>query len=189
VTFGLMLAGFLGATNAGRVALGLGLGRTIPPAAAPPTGALAGLRPAGLREWRADRRTLGVVLAAGAALILAGVLLADPLLDALDISPESFRIGAGIVLAAMGAATLVRPRPGGPAGALLVTPELACMAIAASADEGVGPALGAAAIALAVVAGLALLPRLAPAGRAAPFLAALQVVVGVALVVSGVRDV
>ncbi|MGE0027155.1 MAG: hypothetical protein AB7O78_05495 [Thermoleophilia bacterium] len=164
MTFALMLAGFLGTTNAGRVALGLG-------------------------EGRAPRRTLAVVLAAGAALILAGVLLADPLLDALDISPESFRIGAGIVLAALGAATLVRPRPGGPAGALLVTPDLACMAIAASADEGVGPALGAAAIALAVVAALALLPRLGAAGRAAPFLAALQVVVGVALVVSGVRDV
>jgi small neutral amino acid transporter SnatA (MarC family) len=164
VTFGLMLAGFLGATNAGRVALGLGAGR-------------------------ADRRTLGVVLAAGAALILAGVLLADPLLDALDITPESFRIAAGIVLAAMGAATLVRPRPGGPAGALLVTPELACMAIAASADQGIGPALGAAVIALAVVAALALLPRVAPAGRAAPFLAALAVVAGVALIVAGVRDV
>ncbi|HMN98682.1 MAG TPA: hypothetical protein PKD59_04665 [Miltoncostaeaceae bacterium] len=164
MTFALMLAGFLGTTNAGRVALGLG-------------------------EGRAPRRTLAVVLAAGAALILAGVLLADPLLDALDVSPESFRIGAGIVLAALGAATLVRPRPGGPAGALLVTPDLACMAIASSADEGVGPALGAAAIALALVAALALLPRLGPAGRAAPFLAALQVVVGVALVVSGVRDV
>lgn len=159
-----MLAGFLATTNAGRVALALG-------------------------EGRAPRRTLAAVLAAGAALILAGVLLAEPLLDALDISSESFRIGAGIVLAALGAATLVHPRPGGPAGALLVTPELACMAIAASADQGVGPAIGAAAIALAVIAALALLPRLGPAGRAAPFLAALQVVVGVALVVSGVRDV
>lgn len=164
MSFGLMLAGFLGATNAGRVALGLGPGR-------------------------APRRALAVVLAAGAALILAGAFLADPLLDALDVSPESFRIGAGIVLAALGAATLVRPRPGGPAGALLVTPDLACMAVAASADEGVGPALGAAAIALALVAALALLPRVQPAGRTAPFLAALEVVVGVALVVSGVRDV
>ncbi len=164
MSFWLMLAGFLGTTNAGRVALGLG-------------------------EGRAPRRTLAVVVAVGAALVLVAALVADPLLDALDISPESFRIGAGIVLAALGAATLVRPRPGGPAGALLVTPDLACMAIAASADEGVGPAFGAAAIALAVVAGLALLPRLAPAGRAAPFLAALEVVVGVALVVSGVRDV
>jgi hypothetical protein len=164
VSFWLMLAGFLGATNAGRVALGLG-------------------------EGRAPRRALAAALAGAAALILAGVLLADPLLDALDISPESFRIGAGIVLAALGAATLVHPRPGGPAAALLVTPDVACMAIAASADEGVGAALGAAAIALAVVAALALPPRLAPAGRAAPFLAALAVVVGVALVVSGVRDV
>jgi hypothetical protein len=159
-----MLAGFLATTNAGRVALGLG-------------------------DGRAPRRSLAVAVAAGAALIVVLALVADPLLDALDISPESFRIAAGIVLVAMGAAVLAHPRPSGPAGALLVTPELACMAIAASADEGVGPALGAAAIALAAVAALALPPRLAPAGRAAPFLAALGVVVGVGLVVAGVRDV
>jgi len=164
MSFWLMLAGFLATTNAGRVALALG-------------------------EGRAPRRTLAVVVAAGAALVVALALVADPLLDALDISPESFRIAAGIVLVVMGAATLARPRPGGPAGALLVTPDLACMAIAASADQGVGPALGAAAIALAAVAGLALLPRVRPAGRAAPFLAALGVIVGVALVVAGVRDV
>jgi hypothetical protein len=159
-----MLAGFLATANAGRVALGLG-------------------------DGRAPRRPLALAVAVGAAMVLVLVLVADPLLEALDISPESFRIAAGIVLVAMGAATLVHPRPGGPAAALLVTPDLACMAIAASADEGVGPALGAAAIALAVVAALALPPRLAPAGRAAPFLAALAVVVGVALVVAGVRDV
>jgi small neutral amino acid transporter SnatA (MarC family) len=164
VTFWLMLAGFLGTTNAGRVALALG-------------------------DSRAPRRTLATAVAAGAALVLALALVADPLLDALDISPESFRIGTGIVLVAAGAVSLVRPRPSGPPGAVLVTPELSCMAIAASADEGVGPALGAAAIALAVVAALALLPRVAPAGRAAPFLAALAVIVGVALVVAGVRDV
>lgn len=161
---GLMIAAFLGATNAGRVALGLG-------------------------DGRAPRRALLAALAGGAALVLVLVLVSDPLLDALDVSPESFRIAAGIVLAATGVVTLVRPRPSGPAGALLVTPELACVAIAASADRGVGPALGAGAIALAVVAALGLLPRVAPAGRAAPFLAALAVVAGVALVVLGVRDV
>ena len=164
MSFWLMLAGFLGTTNAGRVALALG-------------------------EGRAPRRLLGSAVAAGAALVLILALVADPLLDALDISPESFRIAAGIVLVAAGAFTLVRPRPSGPPAAVLVTPELACMAIAASADEGVAPAIGAAAIALAVVAALALLPRVAPAGRAAPFLAALAVIVGVALVVAGVRDV
>ena len=142
MTFWLMLAGFLGTTNAGRVALALG-------------------------EGRAPRRLLGTAVAAGAALVLVLVLLAEPLLDALDISPESFRIAAGIVLVAAGAFTLVRPRPSGPAAAVLVTPELACMAIAASADEGVGPAVGAAAIALAVVAALALLPRLSAMPAAA----------------------
>jgi small neutral amino acid transporter SnatA (MarC family) len=160
----LMLAGFLGTANAGRVALALGGGR-------------------------APRRLLAAAVAAGGALVLALALAADPLLDALDISPESFRIAAGIVLVVAGAATLARPRPSGPPAATLVTPELACMAIAASADEGVGPAIAAAAVALAAVAALAGLPSVAPAGRAAPFLAAVAVVVGVALVVAGVRDV
>ena len=83
-----MLAGFLGTTNAGRVALALG-------------------------EGRARRRALPMAVAAGAALVLVLILVADPLLDALDISPVSFRIAAGIVLVAAGAYTLVRPRPSG----------------------------------------------------------------------------
>jgi hypothetical protein len=161
---GLLIAGFLATTNAGRVAL-----------------ARDGARPGG--------RDLAAALAAGAVLIAAAAAAADPLLDALDISPESFRIGAGLVLAVGGAVSLIRPRRSGPFAAVLVTPELVCFAISAGAEEPLPQVLGAAGLALAVAALAALAPRPEAIGRVAPFLAALQLVVGVALVVAGVRDV
>jgi hypothetical protein len=165
VSFAFLVAGFLATTNAGRIAL-----------------AARGERPA--------TRTLAIALIAGLALIAVGVFLADDLLDALDISPESFRIAAGIVLAASGARTIVWPRPSGPFGAILVTPALACMAVSSGADAATGKVMGAAVIALAVaaIAGWAP-PREPVAGLAAQFLSALQVVIAVALVISGIRDV
>jgi hypothetical protein len=164
MTFGLLLAGFLATTNAGRVALAC-------------------------REGRPSHRALAIAVLAGAAVVGAGAGAAEPLLEALDVSPESFRIAAGLVLAAAGLVILVRPKPSGPFAAILVTPELACFAVSSGADEPLAKVFGAAAIALAVVALVGLASRPEPIGRAAPFLAALQVVVGVALVVSGVRDV
>lgn len=165
MSFAFLVAGFLATTNAGRVAL-------------------AG------RDERPAPRALVVALIAGLALIVVGVVLADDLLDALAISPESFRIAAGIVLAASGARSIVWPRFTGPFEAILVTPALACMAVSAGADEGTGEVLGAALIALAVVAIAATTrPREPAAGLAAQFLAALQVVIAVALVISGIRDV
>ena len=165
MSFGFMLVGFLATTNAGRVAL-----------------AARGERPA--------PRTRAIAMVAGLALIAAGVLLADDLLDALAISPESFRVAAGIVLAAAGIRTIVWPQPSGPLEAILVTPALACLAVSAGADEGAGKTLAAAVIALAVVAIAAYAPPREPtAGLAAQFLSALQVVIAVALVISGIRDV
>ena len=165
MSFAFLVAGFLATTNAGRVALAARAERPAP-------------------------RTLAVALVAGVALIAAGVIFADDLLDALAISPESFRIAAGIVLAASGVRTIVWPRPSGPFGAVLVTPALACLAVSSGADAATGRALGAAAIALALVAIVAASPPREPAaGLATQFLAALQVVIAVALVVAGVRDV
>jgi small neutral amino acid transporter SnatA (MarC family) len=164
VSFGFLVAGLLATTNAGRVALARRAGRPTP-------GALA------------------LALMAGSGLIAAGAVLADGLLDALAISPESFRIAAGLVLAAAGLRTIVWPRPSGPFAAILVTPELACLAVSFGADEGMARVLGAAAIALPIVAIAALARPREPTGLAARFLASLQVVVAVALVVSGVRDV
>ena len=142
------------------------------------------------RAERPAPRTLAVALVAGLALIALGVLFADDLLDALTISPESFRIAAGIVLGASGVRTVVWPQPSGPFGAILVTPALACLAVSSGADVATGKALGAAAIALVVVAIAATAPPREPAaGLATQFLAALQVVIAVALVISGIRDV
>jgi hypothetical protein len=164
MSFGFMVVAFVAATNAGRVALAC-------------------------REGRLSPRSLALALLAGACLVVVGAAPADELLDALDISPESFRIAAGLVLGAAGLRTIVWPRPSGPFAAILVTPSLACLAISFGADEATGEVLGAAAIALAVVAIAAAAGPREPIGRAAEFLSALQVVVAVALVISGVRDV
>jgi hypothetical protein len=160
-----MVAAFLATTNAGRVALASQAARPRPPMVA-------------------------LALLAGLALISLGAVFADDLLDALSISPESFRIAAGIVLFITGVRPLVWPYvPAGPFAAVLVIPELACLAISLGADEGVGRVLGAAAVVLPVVAVATLVHQREPMAVAAQFLAALQLVVAVALVVSGLRDV
>ena len=64
MSFAFLVAGFLATTNAGRVALA----------------ALA---------YRPDRRGRAAALLAGAAIVVGATLLADPLLDALSISPEA----------------------------------------------------------------------------------------------------
>jgi hypothetical protein len=160
-----MVAGFLATTNAGRVAL-----------AAQACGP-------------GSRGRLAAVLV-GCVLITAAALLADALLDALSISPESFRIAAGLVLATTAVRTIIWPQPApGPLSAVLITPELTSLALTFGADEPTGKVL------LAAVPALLLLPlafraRGSAGGvRAAQFLAALQIVVAVAFGVSGIRDV
>ena len=118
MTFGFLVAGFIAGANAGRVALAAQASRPTPAS-----------------------RALALVL--GAALIVAGATLADDLLEGLEISPESFRIAAGIVLAAAALWALLGPQPlAGPFAAILITPELACLAISFGADEPLGKVLG-----------------------------------------------
>ncbi|MEM9033994.1 MAG: hypothetical protein AAGA99_17095 [Actinomycetota bacterium] len=149
------------------------------------------------------QRSVGVVAVAAAAVVVA--LVAEPLLDAGDVSPETFRIGAGLVVAAVGVVRLMigvgRPydevsestRGLVPvAFPVALTPEL----IAWSASRGVD-ALGAALTGLAVAVVVALLTvrldlsgdrrrlgdgwvRLAAAGIT---------IVGVVLVIDGIRSV
>jgi hypothetical protein len=164
MTLGLMIAGFVAAANPGRVA-------------------------SAVAQQRPRRRAVAVALAAGAALVLVATLLADSLLDALDVSPESFRVAAGIVLAATGVRRLVWPRFTGPFVAILVTPDLAYLALSLGADGHEGKALVAAAIGLASAGAVALLRRPLPGEPLTPFLAAVEVLVGVVLVVTGVRDI
>ncbi len=177
MSFGFLIAGFLATTNAGRVAL-----------------ARSSEEPA--------RRSVVIALLAGAGLVVVATVFAGDLLDALTISPESFRIAAGVVLVLTGARAIVWPSAtSGPFTAILVTPELATLALSFGADEPTGKVLGAAAITLPVLAlaAMARLPppatRLLPKGLpisatlVAQILAALQIVVAVALTISGMRDV
>jgi hypothetical protein len=121
---------------------------------------------------------------------VVAVLVADPLLDALSISPPSFRLAAGIVLLAAGLKTLVWPAPApGPFVAVLVTPELAVAAISFGADEPAGKVLAAAALGLLPVLLAARARRPEASAVAARLLAALQIVAGVALGAGGIRDV
>jgi hypothetical protein len=165
VSFGFLLAGFFATTNAGRVALAREASRPGP-------------------------STVVLALLAGATLVVVATVFADDLLDALSISPESFRIAAGLVLALTAVRTIVWPgASAGPFGAVLVTPELACLALSFAADEPTGKALGAAAVTLPVVAVAATVRVPLPSALAAQLLAALQIVVAVALAISGMRDV
>jgi small neutral amino acid transporter SnatA (MarC family) len=165
VSFAFLVAGFLATANAGRVAL-----------------AVEACRPA--------QRAFAAALLAAVAIVIGGTLLADPLLDWLSISPESFRIAAAIVVGAAGVRTLVWPRAtSGPFVAVLVTPELTVLSLSFGADEAVGKVLAAAALGLLPALLAYRARRAGTSALAAQFLAALAVVVAVALCVSGIRDV
>lgn len=164
MSFGFLVAGFLATTNAGRVALAREADHPPP-------------------------RSAALALLAGYGLVAVAVAFANDLLDGLSISPESFRVAAGLVVGAAGLRTLVWPHPAsGPFGAVLVTPELACLAVSFGADEGTWRVLAAATVALPFLIAAVVVAR-GPTVLAAQFLAALGLVVAVALIVSGVRDV
>jgi small neutral amino acid transporter SnatA (MarC family) len=113
--------------------------------------------------WRARV----AVTALGAALVLVALVglaaVASSLLDALDIDEASFRIAAGLVLLVAGGRDLLtRPPTAEPAlegwraalvpvaVPLLFRPEIAVLAIAAGADDGLAATTVAAAFALAL---------------------------------------
>lgn len=172
MSFGFLIAAFLATTNAGRVALAR-------------------------ESEQPSRRTLAAALVAGATIVVLATVFAGDLLGGLAISPESFRIAAGFVLLVTAIRTIIWPTASaGPFPAVLLTPELAVLALSFGADEPTGKVLGAAAITLPLLV-LAATTRLSlparwpslPPARAAQLLAALQIVVAVALAISGMRDV
>ncbi len=162
--------------------------------------------PLGVPETR-GRATL-VATAAVGAVVLAAILLvgADPLLEALDVSPESLRIATGIVIVVGGLRALAAPRPLTDPGLtgrfaafvpvlfpLLLTPELALVLISAGADERNAAALVGLVVAL-VVAFASTFVRRSPVAdglfaAATRLLGAVLVVAGVGYVVDGIRDV
>lgn len=168
---------------------------------------VAAVNPCRLRLVLPERReavALGAGLTLGTVAVIAAV--AGPLLEALDISPESFRLGAALVLALEGARALAFGRPASEpelsglkaalvpvAFPLLLSPGVVALAIAAGGDEVELEAVAAAASAFAVALAATFAPR---GARADPLLvaggrllAALEIVAGVALAVEAVRDV
>jgi len=184
VTAALLIAAYLGALNVARARLGApeagdGRARLVP---------LAG----------GSLLTMGVVAA------LAG--WSGPLLRSLQITPETFRIAAGIVAILAAAYVLVVPRPAAepvPGGwwpalwpvcfPLLAGPEVLALAVATGAREGFLATLLAAGVALAVLVALGSLPRRPLGDRvlvwSARVLAMVLLVVGLWLAIDGIRDV
>jgi small neutral amino acid transporter SnatA (MarC family) len=178
LSFGLLLFAFVAAVNPCRTRLAL-------------TGSRAALALGSL-----------IALAAGAALAAAGGVL----LDALDVSPESFRLAAGLVLTLEGLRALVLPRPAAEpelpglgaalvpvAFPILLQPGVVVLALAAGGDDVAGEAIGALALALVLVA-LAGARPIGARGEAlfaagARLLGALEIAVGAALAVDAIRDV
>ena len=184
MTRALLVAAYLGAMNVARTRLGVpevASGRAYLPA-------LAG----------------GSLLALGEVAALAA--WSGPLLRALQITPETFRIAAGITAVLAAAYVLIVPRPSPepvPGGwwaalwpvcfPLLAGPELMAMAVATGTREGVPSTLAAAGASLAVLLVLGALPRRRLADRvllwSARLLGLVLLVVGLWLAVDGIRDV
>ena len=167
----------------------------------------AAVNPCRLRLVLPERRA---AVALGALLAFCGVAaiaaLGGALLDALDISPESFRLGAALVLTLEGARALVFARPaaepelGGLRAALvpvafplLLSPGVVALAVAAGGDDVEPEALGALAVALATVLATTAVPRgpradalFIAGGR---LLGAFEIAAGLALAVGAIRDV
>jgi small neutral amino acid transporter SnatA (MarC family) len=146
-------------------------------------------------------------LGAGVATVLffAAVLVASPLLDWLQIEPETFRIAAGIVMAVSGAYTIWfgrwgrhtddvgRLAPVFPLGLpLLAGPAGLMAALSYSVDEGAGQTFGAIVVWI-VVGAILVVARPPKSGAALDAIAritgALLVAIAAGLVVSGVRAI
>ena len=157
------------------------------------------VNPSRLRLVLPERRAavaLGALIALGSGAAVAAV--GDAFLDALDITPETFRLASAVVLALEGARALVLARParepelGGLGAALvpvafplLLTPGVVMLALTAGGDDIVGWAVGALGVAYALVLLSTFIPRstradalLAAGGR---LLGAAEIAAGIAL--------
>lgn len=156
------------------------------------------------------RRTPWLVLLTAALIAMALYALAaggaEPFLDWLQIEPESFRVAAGVVMATGGVYTVWFGRWGNhahqgngmPAALfplalpLLAGPAGLIAAISYGVDDGAAKTIGAAAVAVALAAGL-LAARAekaaAPLDALARITGALLVIIAAGLIVSGVRDI
>ena len=162
------------------------------------------------RTGRSPKDVVGLAVvggAIGALAICVVAAVADPLLDALEISEPSFRTAAGIVALIAGIADLFRrpppPEPSLPgrraalvpvAIPVVARPALLLLAIGAGADRGLLVSVGAMVVGVALLTALvARWPAEGPGRRvlrwAGRLLAAGLVACGVILTIDGVLDV
>jgi small neutral amino acid transporter SnatA (MarC family) len=148
---------------------------------------------------------VGAVVAAGVLILVAA--LGDAILDGLDITDETWRMAAGIVVGLAGVKALLggptRPVPAPlsrplhaivpVAFPLLLRPESVVLAVLYGATESTALAFGAIAVGVAAAGTAAAVTSPSPGATTATalsrMLGALLVVAAVALVVAGIRDV
>lgn len=172
--------------------------------------AVAGRLPQAVLKASVGRRAallgLAFVIVTGVTALLAAIN--EPLLDGLEVEPETFRVSAGLVALLGGARLLLAPRrraasaPGWFAAViplafpLLLTPEMAALTVSYAADDGVSRTIGA--LVVATVASWALATVLSGRNDAwhttlisgtARFAGAIVAVAGVGLIVDGVRAI
>jgi len=153
---------------------------------------------------RPQATAVGLGLLITAAIAVAAV--ADGLLEWLDISPETWRLAAGVVIIGAGLWVLVFPQRRqepelGGLGAgvvptffpILLSPEVFVLIMSTGADETLGFTLWALAVPVAGLVLLSLVHRQPPSETVmtgvSRLFGALAVVVGIALIISGIRDV
>lgn len=157
--------------------------------------------------WPRERRAPMAVAAAIAGLLAVIVAaLSDPVLDALDVSPATFRVAAGIVLGLAAARWLIVGAPavssdGSPDGwgrvgvplliPVLVTPQLVTVSLSAGADDGVAVVVAGAAVGLLLASVGAIVPKRRQVvwTTGARLVAALAIALALALAVDGVKTV
>lgn len=151
---------------------------------------------------------IAVSVGAGIALAIVAAVAAssDGVLGALEISPETYLIAAGVVAVLAGGRGIFFPTPvpepslpGWRAGLWpiayphLLAPEVLAITLAVPGQRGVGATIvaGAVAIGLAALAGLVRLGswRIRVAAAAGRLLATSLVVAGIWMVIEGIRDV
>ena len=143
---------------------------------------------------------IGAVAVAGAGLMI--VIAASSILDVLDITDETWRLAAGVVCVLVAARAILLPRLGTMPEAdgigfiplafpLLLTPQLTALAVLFGATEAMAIAWGWLAVAVAVGAAVGRMRHRRPELwlALARLVAMVLMVVGVALVIAGIRDV
>jgi small neutral amino acid transporter SnatA (MarC family) len=157
--------------------------------------------------WPRERRSeMVAAIAVACAVAIAAAAVSDPVLDALDVTPGTFRVAAAVVLGVAGVRWLIVGAPsvaaeGPAAGAgrvavpllfpVLVTPQLAIVSMSTGADHGVAVVAAGAAASLAIAWVATVVTKRHPVGWTAGvrLVGALAVAVSLALVVDGIKTV